>query len=110
MSTSDPTSVSSPRPASNGVDVQALAKLARLEVSGEELSRLEKEIPAILGFVEEIQKVSGEATHESPEHRNIMRDDATVHESGIYTEDLLKAAPAARNNQVVVKQVISKKK
>lgn len=92
------------------VDVRALAKLARLEVSDEELARLEKEIPAILSFVEQIQAVSAEVTPESPAHRNVMRDDTDAHEGGLYTEDLLKAAPASRDNQVVVKQVISKKK
>ncbi len=92
------------------VDVKALAKLARLEVSDEELAKLETEIPAILGFVEEIQKVSAEVAPQSPEHRNIMRDDANPHEGGVYTEDLLAAAPAERDNQVVVKQVISRKK
>ncbi len=92
------------------VDVKALAKLARLEVSDEELARLEKEIPAILGFVETIQKVATDVVgHEEGLH-NVMREDANPHESGLYTDDLLKAAPAVRDNQVVVKQVISRKK
>ena len=34
-----------------GVDIAALAKLARLEVSKEELQKLEKEIPAILNLL-----------------------------------------------------------
>lgn len=95
---------------SNGVDVRALAKLARLEVSDEELARLEKEIPAILAFVEQIQKVSAGGDAESPKHHNVMREDTNPHEGGLYTEELLKAAPASRENQIVVKQVISKKK
>jgi len=92
------------------VDVRALAKLARLDVSEEELSKLETEIPAILGFVEQIQEASGEVTPVSPEHRNIMREDANPIESGTHTEDLLAAAPAQRDGQVAVKQVISRKK
>ncbi|MFZ2887037.1 MAG: Asp-tRNA(Asn)/Glu-tRNA(Gln) amidotransferase subunit GatC [Minisyncoccia bacterium] len=92
------------------VDVKALAKLARLDVSDEELAKLETELPAILGFVEQIQKVSADVAHVSPEHRNIMREDANPHESGVHTEELLKAAPAVRDNQIAVKQVISKKK
>lgn len=92
------------------VDVRALAKLARLDVSDEELARLEKEIPAILAFVEQIQQVSADVVPESPAHRNVMRDDTNPHESGLYTKDLLDAAPLQRDNQVVVKQVISKKK
>jgi aspartyl/glutamyl-tRNA(Asn/Gln) amidotransferase C subunit len=92
------------------VDVAALAKLARLEVSAEEIKRLETEIPEILGFVEVINMVSANATHESPEHRNIMRNDENPHESGLYTEDVLASAPATKDNQVVVKQVLSRKK
>lgn len=92
------------------VDVKALAKLARLDVADEELAKLETEIPAILGFVETIQNVATAATPPSPEHRNIMRDDANPHESGIHTRDLIDAAPAQKDDQVVVKQVISRKK
>lgn len=91
------------------VDVRALAGLARLEVSAEEMARLEKEIPAILGFVETIQKVATDAEGNDTSHRNIMREDANPHESGKYTDDLLAAAPATKENQVVVKQVISRK-
>jgi aspartyl/glutamyl-tRNA(Asn/Gln) amidotransferase C subunit len=91
------------------VDVTALAKLAKLEVSAEELARLEKEIPEILGFVETIQQVSGDALAESPAHRNVMRDDIDPHEGGRYSKDLLDAAPAQKDDQIAVKQVISKK-
>ncbi len=92
------------------VDIAALAKLARLEISAEEMAKLEKEIPAILGFVETIQKVAtGSATNDTS-LRNVMREDANPHESGIYTKDLLDAAPAQKDDQIVVKQVISRKK
>lgn len=91
------------------VDIRALAKLARLEVGDDEIARLEKEIPAILGFVEAIQKapVSGEAA--APEIRNVMRDDAGAHESGAFTDALLKAAPNREGDRIAVKQVISRK-
>lgn len=91
------------------VDVQALAKLARLEVSDEELAKLEKELPGILKFVETIQKVSGEAPKGDPAHRNVMRDDIEPHEGGIHTDELLAAAPAQKHGQLVVKQVITRK-
>lgn len=90
------------------VDVRALAQLARLEVSDEEVLRLEKEIPAILAFVEEIQQVSTELSPETPEHRNVMREDANPHASGLYTEDLLGAAPVVRDQHIAVKQVLSR--
>ncbi|MEN9560874.1 MAG: hypothetical protein RIQ56_147 [Candidatus Parcubacteria bacterium] len=91
------------------VDIRALSKLARLEVSDAELSKLEKEIPGILSFVETIQKVSGDAPAVKPALRNVMREDSNPHEAGLYTEALLRAAPARQGNSVVVKQVLSKK-
>ncbi len=92
------------------VDVRALANLAKLEVSDAEVAKLESELPAILSFVETVQQVSSDMKEESPVHRNIMRDDGEPHESGMYTADILAAAPAQRDNQIVVKQVISRKK
>lgn len=90
------------------VDVAALAKLARLDVSHEELTKLEKEIPAILEFVKTIQEVSEGAPAETPPLRNVMRDDKEAHESGVYTKELLDAAPVQKDNRIAVKQVISK--
>lgn len=92
------------------VDIRALAKLARLEISDEEVAKLEKEIPGILKFVDTIQKVSGSVPQGDPVHRNIMREDRDPHESGLHTEELLGAAPESKNGQLVVKQVISRKK
>ena len=104
------------------VDVAALAKLARLEVSTEELSMLEKQIPDILAFVETIQAASAKASAydkssagqagepKKGELRNVMRDDINPHESGIFTEKLLSVAPAREGDRIAVKQVISRKK
>ncbi|MDO8561924.1 MAG: Asp-tRNA(Asn)/Glu-tRNA(Gln) amidotransferase subunit GatC [bacterium] len=112
------------------VDVRALARLARLEVSDEELAKLEREIPDILKFVETIQAVSaqgydeprtvsGGAVTPSPSfqadrvsigtcRRNVLREDENPHEGGIYTEALMKAAPARVGNRIAVKQVLKR--
>ncbi|RJR14053.1 aspartyl/glutamyl-tRNA amidotransferase subunit C [Candidatus Parcubacteria bacterium] len=92
------------------VDVRALAKLARLHVSDGELEKLAEELPGILRFVEAVQNapVSQEVT--APTLRNVMRTDEHPHESGLYTERLLNAAPAQEKGRVVVKQVLSRKK
>ena len=94
----------------NKVNVSALAKLARLEVSTEELARLEKEIPDILKFVEQIQSADIAEVKMVQELRNVMRADENPHESGKYTEKLLDAAPAREGNRVAVKQVLSRNK
>ncbi len=91
------------------VDIAALAKLARLKVSDDGLQQLQKEIPEVLAFVEIIQKASVSKEVVTPALRNVMRSDENPHESGKYTDVLLKAAPAQENNRIVVKQVISRK-
>lgn len=93
------------------VDIRALARLARIEVSDAEVSKLEKEIPSILGFVETIQKVEVATGGEGASTlQNVMRADENPHESGVHTEALLAAAPAVRDGKVVVKQVVSRKR
>lgn len=94
---------------SDTVDIAALAKLARLDIPEDEMTRLEKEIPAILHFVETIQKANAPQEEKSPAHRNIMRADENPIESGKHTKALLDAAPAREGNRVAVKQVISRK-
>lgn len=91
------------------VDIRALAELARLEVSDAEVAKLEKEIPDILKFVDTIQSATIDAETNSPELRNVMRADENPHESGIYTERLLDAAPKQEGNRVVVKQVVTRR-
>lgn len=91
------------------VDVRALAALARMEVSKEELQKLGQELPAILAFVETIQKAEVSKAGRNPILRNVMREDGEPHESGIYTEKLLAQAPAQKDGRLVVRQVISRK-
>jgi aspartyl-tRNA(Asn)/glutamyl-tRNA(Gln) amidotransferase subunit C len=94
---------------STKVDIRALANLARMEISDEEVARLEKELPGILDFVEQIQKASTEAPAEEHSHRNVMREDTNPIESGLYTKKILDAAPAQEKDMVVVKQVLRQK-
>lgn len=90
-------------------DVRALAKLARVDLTDAEVTKLEAELPAIIGFVDQIQKVSAELPKAvTPKHHNVMRVDANPHETGAYTETLLSAAPNRVGNQVAVKQVVSR--
>src|SRR3990167_2135417 len=92
------------------MDIAALARLARLEVSDAELKKLETEIPDILAFVETIQKADVPTEAKTDGLRNVMRADENPHDSGKYTKTLLDAAPAREGNRVAVKQVISRKK
>ena len=92
------------------IDVQALARLSRIDVPQEQLERLEKELPNILAFVRTVQEADiSNAPTDSTSLHNVMRKDENPHESGKYTERLLAAAPARVGNRIAVKQVLSKK-
>jgi aspartyl/glutamyl-tRNA(Asn/Gln) amidotransferase C subunit len=90
------------------VDIKALAKLARLDVTDEEVAQFENEIPEILSFVDSIKKAGGKSNNKISRHRNIMREDKNPHESGIHTDDLLGAAPAVDKQRIKVRRVIKK--
>lgn len=94
----------------SSIDIKALAALARLHVSDAEMAKLESELPGILTFVDTIKKADVAAAPAAPALRNVMRPDENPHESGVFSEALLSAAPAREGNRIVVKQVISREK
>jgi aspartyl-tRNA(Asn)/glutamyl-tRNA(Gln) amidotransferase subunit C len=88
-------------------DVEKLASLSRIKLSDAEKESLCTEMESILGYVEEIQSVSAQVSSGMPaEHRNIMRDDSAPHESGAFTDVLLKEAPRSDQGYVVVKKIL----
>jgi aspartyl-tRNA(Asn)/glutamyl-tRNA(Gln) amidotransferase subunit C len=91
------------------VDIRALAQLARVEISDEEIRKLESELPSILAFVDTIQKADTSGASADTSLRNVMRDDVNPHETGKYTEVLLAAAPEREGDRIAVKQVVTRK-
>ena len=92
-------------------DIEHLAKLARIAVTESEADALAKDITSILGYVSEIEEITGNAEGEKKVGAlcNVMREDKDPHEPGIYTEDLLNAAPEREGQYVVVKKIIGDK-
>ncbi|MDB5164081.1 MAG: glutamyl-tRNA amidotransferase subunit [Candidatus Saccharibacteria bacterium] len=90
-------------------DVLRLAKLARLQLTHEEVDKFQKEISAILGYVEQLQKadVGGlEPTHQVTGLTNVMRPDEEV-SYGTTPEELLKNAPATEKGHFKVKRMLN---
>lgn len=88
-------------------DIEKLAELSRIEMSQEEKEKILGEMDSILGFVDQIQKADVDITErEAGEVRNIMREDGEPHESGKYTEDILREAPKTRDGYVEVKKIL----
>lgn len=89
-------------------DVLKLARLARLELTDDEVSRYTKEISAILGYVEQLQNVdvSGlEPTYQVTGLKNVTRPDQ-IRDYGVDQADLLKNVPASEDGQIKVKRVL----
>ena len=95
--------------------VLKLATLARIEVSDEEAEDLVREFDSILKYVSEIKtspqplslpRRGGDSRAASGGEVNVMREDTNPHESGIYTEDLLNAAPQREGDYVRVKKIL----
>ncbi len=90
------------------IDIRKLAKLSRIEVSDSEVEQLEKQIPEILSFVEQIQDAGGEVKKETGDHYNVFREDENPHESGVYSEDLIEAMPKhSEDGYLQVKKIIA---
>lgn len=88
-------------------DIEHLATLARVEISDHEKEGLRHDIEEILSFVSQIKEVAGgESTLEVGMLHNVLRDDRTPHEVGMFTEDLLSVAPVREGDKVVVKKIL----
>lgn len=91
-------------------DVQKLAELARLELSGAEVAALQSDMSKILDYVGQVA-AAGEAEYIRPEHRNVMRDDTpwTPTDTMAGKRDaILSELPKREGNYNVVRKIIQK--
>jgi aspartyl-tRNA(Asn)/glutamyl-tRNA(Gln) amidotransferase subunit C len=89
-------------------DVLKLARLARLELSDEEVGKFEQEFNAILAYVEQLQGVETkglEPTSQVTGLTSITRQDV-VKDYGATPEELLKNVPARDGKLIKVKRMI----
>lgn len=89
-------------------DVLKLARLARLDLTEEEIVRFAKELTEILRYVEQLQSVdvSGlKPTNQVTGLTNVMRKDE-VRDYGYAPKELLKNVPHVQDDQIKVKRMI----
>lgn len=87
-------------------DLANLSALARISVTPEEEEKMLHDMQAILGYVSEINEVSGDVERIKGNHYNIVREDVITHEPGSNTEALLEEAPETEDGHVKVAQVL----
>jgi aspartyl-tRNA(Asn)/glutamyl-tRNA(Gln) amidotransferase subunit C len=89
-------------------DVLKLAQLSRLKLTDEEIEKFREELSSILEYVEKLDSIDVsdlEPTYQVTGLKNVMRKDEPVN-YGYKTEDLLKNAPAVKDNQFRVRRVL----
>jgi aspartyl-tRNA(Asn)/glutamyl-tRNA(Gln) amidotransferase subunit C len=83
-------------------------KLARLDLSEEEIDEYRSELTSILGYVEQLQSVDVKGlkpTNQVSGLINVMRAD-DINDYGYKTAELLKNVPVTQDNQLKVKRMV----
>ncbi len=89
-------------------DVLKLARLARLELSDDEVEEFRAELSEILQYVEQLQDVDVDGlkpTNQVTGLTDVTRPDE-IRDYGYKTEELLKNVPAVKDNQIKVKRML----
>lgn len=85
-----------------------MAELSRIALSADEKTALQKDMDSILDYVDQIKSVSAGADLEKKVGiaRNVFREDKEVHQGGIFSDDLIAAAPQREGGYVKVKKIL----
>ncbi len=92
---------------SNEIDIDYVAKLARIELTEEEKEKFSKQLGQILGYFEKLSAIDVSDVEPSAHAHaiyNVWRED--VESEPMSVEDALMNAPAKRDNQIVVPKVV----
>lgn len=89
-------------------DIEHLASLSRLALTEEEITKYQKEISDILGYVEQIKQIAGDTTSplENASVRNVLRDDSDAQVSGTYTDAVLACAAETQDGFIRVQKIL----
>ncbi len=87
-------------------DLDNLSRLARIDIAAGEKQKMLHDMQAILGYISEINDVTGEAVGEEATLYNVVREDVVTHATGLNTQALLGEAPATKDGYVEVMQVL----
>jgi aspartyl-tRNA(Asn)/glutamyl-tRNA(Gln) amidotransferase subunit C len=87
-------------------DLDNLSTLARINIAPDEKEKMLADMQAILGYVSEINDVTGDVTNVGYTTYNVVREDVVTNSSGEKTDAILANAPAVKDGYVEVMQVL----
>ncbi len=91
----------------NTIDIDYVAKLARIELTGDEKAKYSAQLGQILEYFKKLSEVDVDGVEPSAHAHsiyNVWRDDTPT--PAMSVEDALMNAPAKRDNQIVVPKVV----
>lgn len=90
-------------------ELQHLARLARIRLTGEELAHFAGDISSILAYVSAINAITAEDTTERPvvpAVHNVFRVDEVTNEPGTYSDAMIAAFPESEGRFLKVKKIL----
>lgn len=90
------------------IDVKKIAKLARLTITDDQIPKLEKELSAIISYVDTLQKLDTSSvipTNQVTGLTHVVRHDRVEYDTILSPQRALANAPQAKDNYFVVKAV-----
>ncbi|OGZ10580.1 MAG: hypothetical protein A3D67_01855 [Candidatus Lloydbacteria bacterium RIFCSPHIGHO2_02_FULL_51_22] len=91
-------------------EIARLASLARIKITDEEIPRIAENLARVVEYVSEIQRAdiveSVALTPTAGTLHNVMREDTSPHETGLYTEAILENAPVREGDYIKVKKIL----
>lgn len=94
----------------NQEEVRHLAKLARIELTEEEVETFTKEMSAILNYVSVVKDIVGEDSTSEPVvgvRHNIFRKDEVTNKPNEYTDSIMAEMPKTEGRFMVVKKILN---
>lgn len=89
------------------IDIEYVAKLARINLTESEKSKFSKQLDSILGYVEKLEELDTKGVEPMAHPHsmtNVWQDDVVG--GSLTVEEALQNAPAKRNNMIIVPKVV----
>lgn len=96
----------------NRDDILHLGELSRIALTDEQVTELERELPAIMEYVSAISDIVADETDAAPHvgaRYNVLREDIVTNQPDQYTEGILREMPDTRGRHMKVKKILKAK-
>lgn len=87
-------------------EVIHIAKLARLELTEQEIEKMQKDLSSILDYFNVLNKVKTKPAKMVSNKENVLRKDESLPENNNSAGDLINAAPDKKDGYIKVKQIL----